>query len=85
VVHASPDAPNVDILVDDTVVLTDVAFKEYSDYLPVTAGSRNIKVNATGTSQTVIDVTPTLEDGAIYTAVAVNTVSAIEPLLLNDN
>jgi hypothetical protein len=85
VVHASPDAPNVDVLVDDTIVLTNVAFKEFSDYLEVPAGVRNFKVNATGTTLTVIDVTPTLVDGNIYTVVALNTLANIEPLLLLDN
>ena len=85
VVHASPDAPNVDVLVDDTIVLTNVAFKEFSDYLEVPAGDRNFKVNATGTTLTVIDVTPTLVDGSIYTVVALNTLANIEPLLLLDN
>jgi hypothetical protein len=85
VVHASPDAPNVDVLVDDTIVLTNVAFKEFSDYLEVPAGARNFKVNATGTASTVIDVTPPLVDGGIYTVVALNTLTNIEPLLLLDN
>jgi hypothetical protein len=85
VVHASPDAPNVDVLVDDAIVLTNVAFKEFSDYLEVPAGARNLKVNATGTASTVIDVTPTLVDGNIYTVVALNTLADIEPLLLLDN
>ena len=85
VVHASPNAPNVDVLVDDTIVLTNVAFKEFSDYLEVPAGDRNFKVNATGTAMTVIDVTPTLIDGSIYTVVALNTLDNIEPLLLLDN
>ncbi len=84
VVHASPDAPNVDVLVDDVVVLTNVAFKQFSDYLEVPAGARNFKVNATGTSTTVIDVTPTLTDGSVYTVVAVNDLANIEPLLLSD-
>ncbi len=85
VLHASPDAPNVDVLVDDTIVLTNVAFKEFSDYLEVPAGARNFKVNATGTASTVIDVTPTLGDGGIYTVVAINALANIEPLLLLDN
>ena len=84
VVHASPDAPNVDILVDDVVVLTNVAFKQFSDYLEVPAGARNIKVNATGTAATVIDETPTLVDGSVYTVVALNDLANIEALLLLD-
>ena len=84
VVHASPDAPNVDVLVDDVIVLTNVAFKQFSDYLEVTAGARNIKVNATATATTVIDVTPTLVDGSVYTVIALNDLANIEPLLLLD-
>lgn len=85
VVHASPDAPNVDVLVDDEIVLEDVPFKAASDYLPLAAGEYNIKVNATGTATTVIDVTPTLEDGAIYTVFAANELASIEPILVQDN
>ena len=84
VVHASPDAPNVDVLVDNAVVLTNVAFKQFSGFLEVSAGARNFKVNATGTSTTVIDVTPTLVDGSVYTVVALNDVANIEALLLLD-
>ena len=85
VIHASPDAPNVDVLLDDTIVLTDVPFKGFSDFLKVEAGKHNVKVNATGTSTTVIDVTLTLEDGGVYLAIAVNQLSSIEPLLIKTN
>ncbi|MDX1455549.1 MAG: DUF4397 domain-containing protein [Gammaproteobacteria bacterium] len=85
VVHASPDAPNVDVLVDGTEVLTDVPFKAISDYLTVGAGDVNVQVNVTGTTTTVIDVTPTLVDGGIYTAIAANEVASIEAVLVQDN
>jgi hypothetical protein len=85
VIQASPDAPAVDILVDDVVVLSGVPYKAISGYLEVAAGAHNIKVNATGTSTTVIDVTPTLTDGTIYTIIAMNQLSAIEPVVLIDN
>ena len=38
VVHASPDAPAVDVLVDGAEVLSDVPFRAASDYLDVAAG-----------------------------------------------
>src|SRR5262245_55106815 len=44
VVHASPDAPNVDVLVDGKSVLTNVPYATASDYLTVTAGTRRIEV-----------------------------------------
>ena len=52
VLHASPDAPSVDIYLDDAVVdaLTNVPFGTISDYLPIPAGDHNVKVYATGTT-----------------------------------
>jgi hypothetical protein len=85
VVHASPDAPPVDVLVDDVVVLTNVAFTDSSDYLEVPAGTANIKVNAAGTATTVIDADVPLVDGSIYTIIAVGDLANIEPLVLTDN
>ena len=86
VVHASPDAPNVDVWADGSKVLTDVAFGKYSDYLAVPAGAHNFKVVATGTtSPAVIDVSPTLEAGKRYTVIAANKLASIQPLLLVDD
>ena len=55
VVHGSPDAPAVDVLVDGAVVLNNVAYKDASGYLGVPEGTRNIKVNAAGTATSVIN------------------------------
>ena len=84
VVHASPDAPAVDVLVDGAVVLNDVPFEAASGYLAVPAGARNVQVRASGTTTVVIDVTPTLVAGTDYTVLAVGPVASIEPLLLTD-
>src|SRR3712207_9479531 len=54
VVHASPDAPAVDVLVDNAAVLTNVPFKAASTYLSVPSGSRNLKVRAAGGADGVI-------------------------------
>ena len=85
VVHASPDAPNVDVLVDNTAALTNVAYEAASAYLQVASGSRNLKVRATGTTTVVIDQTATLEAGNAYTVIATGPVASIEPLLLTDD
>ncbi|MGE0353251.1 MAG: DUF4397 domain-containing protein [Gemmatimonadales bacterium] len=85
VVHASPDAPNVDVLVEGAVVLSDVPFKAGSTYLSVPAGMRNFQVRVAGTSTTVINVTPTLMAGEDYTVIAKDTVGSIGVLLLNDD
>ena len=43
VVHASPDAPNVDVLLDNKAVLTNVAYKAASAYLTIGAGQHTAK------------------------------------------
>src|SRR5688572_17651539 len=70
VVHASPDAPNVDVWVDGVKVLTDVPYTAVSDYLPVTAGDHNVQVTATGSTDPVIEADLTLEAGTSYTVAA---------------
>jgi hypothetical protein len=85
VVHGSPDAPSVDVLVDNQVVLSNVPFKVASEYLDIDEGARNVKVNAAGTTTTVIDVTPTLQEHTAYTVIATNYLASIEPLLLVDD
>ena len=85
VVHASPDAPNVDVLVDNAAVLTNVAYKAASSYLEVPSGSRNLKVRATGTSTVVIDQNGTLAQNSFYTVLATGRVASIAPVVLTDD
>jgi LPXTG-motif cell wall-anchored protein len=88
VVHASPDAPAVDVFANGNEVLSDVSFFAASDYLTVPAGSYRFQVSAAGTpaDQAVIDASGVaLAGGQDYTIVAVNTLANIEPLVLEDN
>jgi hypothetical protein len=83
VVHASPDAPAVDVYVNGEPVLGDVAFKGASDYLTVPAGDYNFQVFAAGADPAsdapVIDAEATLETGMDYTVVAVGRLAEIQP------
>jgi hypothetical protein len=85
VVHASPDAPDVDVLVDDAEVLGDVPYLTASDYLDTPAGDQNLEVNAAGTATTLIDTDVSLVDGTDYTVIASGLVEAIEPIVLQDD
>ncbi len=86
VLHASPNAPAVDVLVDGQVVAANVPYKAFSQYLSVAAGARNIKVRASADpSLVVIDVSPALGANTDYTVIARNLVATIEPWLLTDN
>jgi hypothetical protein len=86
VVHASPDAPGVDLLIDNTKVNTAALnYPDNTGYLDVQAGRRNVKVNAAGTSTTVIDANVDLTRDRNYSIFAINTLSSIEPLVLEDD
>ena len=85
VVHASPDAPNVDVWLDGETVLTDVPFTAVSDYLAVPAGDHNVQVTATGATDPVIDADLTLEAGTSYTVAAIGLVADISATVLTDD
>lgn len=85
VVHASPDAPNVDVWVDGETVLTDVPFAAVSDYLALPAGTYNVQVSATGSTDAVIDADLTLEAGMSYTVAATGLLADITATVLTDD
>jgi hypothetical protein len=85
-VHASPDAPAVDIWVNDNAAFTNAPFKGITQYANLEAGTYNIKVVPTGaTEPVVIEADLALEGGKDYTVVALGTLENIEPLVLMDN
>ncbi|SDU25340.1 DUF4397 domain-containing protein [Halopseudomonas salegens] len=87
VIHASPDAPNVDVLVNGAMFagLAGVPYFTASDYVEAPADTYDIAVNVADTLTTVIDLPGTgLNAGSNYTVIAINDVANIEPLLVVD-
>jgi hypothetical protein len=85
VIHTSPDAPGVDILVDNAVAATNLTYLQNTPYVTLPSGTRNIKVNVTGTATTVIEGNLNFVKDKAYSVFAVNSVASIEPLVLEDN
>jgi len=89
VVHASPDAPNVDVYANGSRVLADVPYKAASGLLTVPAGDLPLRVTVAGTDTAVDAFTnalPTLEAGKIYTVFAAGKLAEIAPLaIVEDN
>ena len=71
-VHASPDAPAVDItLSDGTVLFGDYAFKEASPFLPVGWGAYDLEVRLAGTNTVVLPLPDIpLDNQDVYTVFA---------------
>jgi len=84
-IHASPDAPAVDLLVDGAVAGSGHAFPNNTAYLSVNAGTRNVKVNVAGTSTTVINANLPVTGGVNYSVFAVDAVASIGALVLTDD
>ncbi len=84
-VHASPNAPAVDILVDGNVVRSGLSFPANTGYAQVTSGTRNIKVRVSGTSTIAIDANVPFSENSFTTIFAVDSVSKISTVVLNDN
>ncbi len=85
VIHASPDAPAVDIYVDGAKAVTSLSFPEGTGYVPLEAGTRNIKVNASGTDVTVINADLTLSPNGTYSVFAVDELNEITALVIEDD
>lgn len=85
VVHASPDAPNVDVWVDGETVLTDVPFTAVSDYLTVPAGTYNIQVTATGDTTPVIEADLEFAGGTSTTIAAYGMLADISAAVFTDD
>jgi hypothetical protein len=88
VIHLSPDAPNVDVFVDDQLSgITDLAFGDGTPYVALPATTTNFKVSATGTAaaDAVLDFDLDLMPGVKYSAVAYDTLANIAALPLTDD
>lgn len=81
VLHASPNAPAVDIYIDDKITIEDLAFSEATEYLPLLAGTYNIKVYAAGTTENpVINTNVELPGGTRLTVAAISNLDDIRLL-----
>jgi hypothetical protein len=87
VVHASPDAPAVDVWVNGQKALTNVPFFTASNYLDLPGGSYDIQVVPTGqTEPKVIDAKGVMiEGGKAYTIAATGKLAEIKATILADN
>ncbi|MEM7048014.1 MAG: DUF4397 domain-containing protein [Acidobacteriota bacterium] len=88
VVHASPDAPNVDVRVDGGLAFENIPFEQVTDYAMLPAGTYQVQVEPAGANNAgpfVIDANLTLTAGTDYTVVASDLLANITPLVLVDD
>ena len=74
-IHASPDAPAVDVLLAESTVFTSVAFSEWTEYIDIATGTYTVSIQLSSAS------TPVLTDAVVltetdYTLTAAGTVAS---------
>jgi hypothetical protein len=84
-VHASPNAGNIDIIVDGTRILSNRPYKEASGYLTLLAGPRSVLVNQANTSTTLLNTNIVVNANADETVLAVGPAASVQPVVRPDN
>ncbi|MFK7961851.1 MAG: DUF4397 domain-containing protein [Phycisphaerales bacterium] len=86
VIHASPDAPAVDVRVDGAIAFPNLSFTGVTDYAVLAPDTYDVDVVPSGASgPAVIDAALTLDEGTSYTVLAIDRLASIEPLVLVDD
>lgn len=87
-IHASPDAPAVDIYVNKDKVLESVTFKDVSDYLPLQEGAYNVRIFPEGANpkkdEAVIEKNVEVKAGQAYTLAAVGPLNQLDLVAVGD-
>lgn len=85
VLHASPDAPGVDVYLNNALIARNLTYQNFTEYMPLMPGRYNVKVFATGTtSNPVIDTVINVMPDSDYTIAATGFLKDIQPLVIND-
>ncbi len=84
-VHTSPDAPEVNILVDDAVAAAGLTFPQNTGYAAVPAGTRNVKVFVPALSANIFDENLPIAANVNYSVFAVDSVAKIDFILTVDD
>lgn len=85
VLHASPNAPGVDVYANGSLIARNLTYRVFTPYLKVPPGTYTIRVYRTGTSTNpLIDTSVVLRSGNIYTAAAIGLLPDIQLFPIND-
>lgn len=85
ILHAVPDAPNVDVYANDKLVASNLSYSNYTKYMPLPEGTYKIALYATGTTDDpVLTNMLTLNENDIFTIAATGTLNNIGLLGISD-
>ena len=86
ILHAVPDAPNVDVYANDEIIANNLAFSQYTRYTSLTAGNYDISLYVAGTKGSpILTNRLVIDDNTIVTIAAVGTLDTIGFLSIPDS
>jgi hypothetical protein len=85
VVHASPNAPAVNISVNGQAAITNLAYPNNTSYTSLNVGNNTIGVAPAGSTTNVLTTNVSLEAGKVYSIFAIDSVAKIKVVGVEDN
>lgn len=85
VFHAVPNAPAVDVYVNDSLAFRNISFRQFTNYVPLSAGQYIVKLYATGTTgPELLSSELSIPLGGIFTTAASGNINDLQLLVLED-
>ncbi|MGM7700611.1 DUF4397 domain-containing protein [Pseudalkalibacillus sp. Hm43] len=86
VLHASPDAPAVDVYVNGQQILENISYQQKSEYISVPGGQYQIEIYPAGKmNQPVLSQMVMVEPGKMYTVAAADTLENLRLIAVLDS
>lgn len=86
VFHAVPKAPPVDVYINTNLAISDLGYKEFSNYKVLEQGEYRFDIFLAGDkTKPIISGSLDLEPGNIFTIAAIGDLENLELLIINDN
>jgi Domain of unknown function (DUF4397) len=85
IILSSPDAPNVDIYLGNSLIASNISYMQYLSYLSLPAGINEIELVAAGTSTILVDTTYNYQENGFYSMFVIDSLSNIKSLILPDD
>ena len=78
ILHASPNAPAVDVYANEDLIIENLAYAQMSPYIPLPSASYNIRVYPTGTTRDpIIDTDVYIPPNTVFTVGAIGSLPNI--------
>lgn len=83
--HASPDAPAVDVYANGSLIVKGLAYKQFSQYIPLLAGNYDIQVYPSGQmTNPVINTNVFVPPNTVFNVAAIGNLSDISLYLIHE-